>query len=161
MNTNELRQPFMKENTEDARMGRIKFLNQLEKAVTHTADGSFSANSVKSNIESYVGTCKIPTGLVGPIHYEKTPGEIEPVFTFAATTEGALIASMNRGASVINACGGFRAFVQDKLMLRAPLFCFENLNEAKLFVMWLKLQEKALREYVKHYSQRAELVEIK
>lgn len=155
------RQPGLKENTEDARLARVQFLENLGKDVTNTVEACLNANLIKNNIESYVGVTKVPSGLVGPLLYESSPNQFEPVFTMASTTEGALIASMNRGASVISSCGGFRAHVQEKLMLRAPLFCFENLYEAKEFMLWLKGQHGKLAEYVKQYSQRAELVDIK
>ncbi|MFZ4713834.1 MAG: phosphotransferase [Bacteriovoracaceae bacterium] len=155
------RQPAMKENSEEARVARVKFLGSLGKELPQIANAHLKATQVKSNIESFVGTSTIPAGLVGPLLYEYEKGKLEPVFTLATTTEGALIASMNRGASIINACGGFRAHVQDKVMLRAPLFCFENLWEAKEFMAWLKEQQTALAIYIKQYSQRAELIEIK
>src|SRR5690606_7152934 len=106
-------------------------------------------------------TVKIPTGLVGPILYEYEKGKYDQVYTLATTTEGALVASLNRGVSVVNACGGFRAYTQDKLMVRAPMYCFESIFEAEKFKDWILSQREFLNKFIKQYSQRAELVEIK
>lgn len=159
--TKVLRQPSVGENTDVAKLKRGQFLQSLGKDIIHISDTYLTSNEVKSNIEAFTGAVSIPVGLVGPLNFEFKPNEYEQVFTLAATTEGALVASMNRGASVINSGGGFRAYVQDKLMLRAPVFCFENVFEAEIFTKWLDSQTQAIAEYVKQYSKRAELVEIK
>lgn len=156
-----LKAPHRGENTDEARLGRVGFLEKIGKGVPVTADTRITAKTVRSNIESYVGTTQIPAGLVGPLLYEKEDGSKEAVFTLAATSEGALIASMNRGASVISACGGFRAHVQEQKMLRAPLFCFEDLGQARTFSRWLEEKKEFLAQYIRQYSRHAELIEIK
>lgn len=148
-------------NTESARKQRVEFLKASGMNTTFLEQSRLSAGDVKSNIESYVGSWEMPLGLVGPIHMQNDDGSLEKVMTLAGTTEGALVASMNRGASIINASGGFRAFVQKQKMLRAPVFCFEDLNQAKNFSTWIQSQLEFLRTHIKKYSSRAKLVEIK
>lgn len=159
--TKNLIPPFRGVNTEEARLARLEFLKDLGMNTSSFKESKLDASSVKSNIENFIGTLNIPLGLVGPIVFQNENNEKEFAFTMAATTEGALVASMNRGASIISACGGFRAYVNKQRMLRAPMFCFENVYEAKEFSHWLKKQKSLLNEHITKYSQRAKLVEIK
>jgi hydroxymethylglutaryl-CoA reductase (NADPH) len=148
-------------NTEEARLARVKYLEQLGMNTSGFKEKTIDASSVRSNIESYVGTYKIPLGIVGPIRMSKEDGSHEDIMTLAATTEGALVASMSRGASIIKACGGFKAHVQKQRMQRAPIFCFEDLYQARSFSEWLHKKLPELKVFIKQYSKRAELVEIK
>ena len=77
-----------------------------------------------------------------------------------ATTEGALVASINRGASAINLSGGFDSIVLKKKMLRSPAFSFKNLQDAQLFSQWLIKQTEELRAYCKNFSKHATLSSI-
>ncbi|MBL7715796.1 MAG: phosphotransferase [Bdellovibrionales bacterium] len=156
-----LKAPGRGQSNEEARLARVQFLEKLGKAVPVTAKSALGAKDVRSNIESFVGATQIPVGLVGPLLYQKEDGSQEAVFSLAATSEGALIASMNRGASVISSCGGFRAHVQDQRMLRAPLFCFEDLSQARVFAQWIQKQKEFLSQYIRRYSRHAELLEIR
>src|SRR2546426_1002016 len=53
-----------------------------------------------------------------------------------ATTEAALVASYNRGATVISEAGGCTAIVLAEGVSRAPGFAFSNLADAGEFVAW-------------------------
>ncbi|PCJ55427.1 MAG: hypothetical protein COA79_20705 [Planctomycetota bacterium] len=154
------KQPHIGVNTEEARSDRISYLYQKGHQLESYHDTSYSCESVKSNIESYIGTMSIPVGLVGPLLYKTDENEIDEVFSALATTEGALVSSMNRGVSVLNNSGGFRAHVSRKCMLRVPMFCFNDLDQAKYFCDWLKNQFEELNEYIKGYSKRAQLINI-
>ncbi|MFT6633440.1 MAG: hydroxymethylglutaryl-CoA reductase (NADPH) [Bacteriovoracaceae bacterium] len=155
------KQPFVGINNEEARAGRVDFLKSLGHELNTYSESQLEANSVKSNIESFIGTMTIPVGLVGPLLYKNDLGVSEQVFAPAATTEGALIASMNRGVSVMNLSGGFNAFVKKQRMLRSPMFCFENIFDAQVFEEWIQSQKSNISEYIKQFSTRAKLIEIK
>ena len=62
------------------------------------------------NIENSIGVLQLPMGIAGPL---KINGEYcqREVFVPLATSEGALVASINRGASTITASGGVNARV--------------------------------------------------
>ena len=68
------------------------------------------------NAENVVGFVPLPVGVVGPL---KIDGQehIVPL----ATTEGALIASTNRGARAVSEAGGVSSVLLDDGMTRAPL----------------------------------------
>ena len=54
-----------------------------------------------------------------------------------ATTEGALVASYNRGMKLLYAAGGVRTTVVAEAMQRAPAFGFDSAREARAFGDWL------------------------
>ncbi len=91
----------------------------------------------KKNIENMVGVIQVPLGIAGPL---KVNGEhAEGIFKLPlATTEGALVASVNRGCSVITRAGGANVRIFRDLMTRAPVFKLENVVSAKEFSDWLQ-----------------------
>lgn len=93
-------------------------------------------DACKKNIENMIGVIQVPLGVAGPL---KINGEYA-VGSFnipLATTEGALVASANRGCSVITRCGGANVRIFQDAMTRAPVFRLENVIRAKEFADWL------------------------
>ena len=80
------------------------------------------------NIENSIGVLQLPMGIAGPL---KINGEYckREVFVPLATSEGALVASINRGASTITASGGVSARVISDIMTRAPAIKCENASD--------------------------------
>lgn len=101
----------------------------------------FEPEEAGHNIENMIGSAQIPMGYVGPveIHGEYAVGEfLVPM----ATTEGALLASVSRGMSVITASGGARTKVFADYMTRAPVLRVRNLEHACQVTQWLDAHEK-------------------
>ncbi|WP_094228985.1 hydroxymethylglutaryl-CoA reductase (NADPH) [Methanolobus psychrotolerans] len=94
-------------------------------------------DATKRNIENMIGAIQIPLGIAGPL---KVKGEFaEGQFQLPlATTEGALVASVNRGCSVITMSDGANVRIFRDLMTRAPVFRLENVIRAKEFADWLQ-----------------------
>ena len=85
------------------------------------------------NCECVVGYVPVPLGIVGPI---KINGEDYRMPM--ATTEGALIASTNRGARAIRESGGTTAVVVDDGMTRAPVFQRESVIQADKIIQFVE-----------------------
>ena len=88
------------------------------------------------NCENMIGSTQVPLGYAGPVKIsgEYANGEfIVPL----ATTEGALIASIGRGMSVINAAGGSRTRVFGDYMTRAPVMRVRDLEHACQTIQWI------------------------
>jgi hydroxymethylglutaryl-CoA reductase (NADPH) len=99
-------------------------------------DCTLDKQSIKGNIEHFVGAAQVPMGIAGPlkVNGEHAKGEfLIPM----ATTEGTLVASYNRGMKLLNMNGGVTATVVGDAMQRAPVFIFDNARQARDFVKWL------------------------
>lgn len=101
--------------------------------------GTFSIDETEvtgRNIENMIGALQIPIGIAGPltIHGEFAQGQF---YLPLATTEGALVASTNRGCSVLSASGGVSVRIFKDMMTRAPVFAVKNVVQAREFVDWV------------------------
>lgn len=146
--------------TEQSTEMRQDFLENINCSINHIKKTSLSVTDVKNKIESFVGTVEIPLGIVGPLLFNEE-AEQEVVYTLGGTLEGALIASMNRGAKAITLSGGFNAHFVHQKMVRSPMFQFENLKEAVLFEQWVKGKFPTIKQVCESHSNHAKLIEIK
>lgn len=114
----------------------------------HIDKFSFDVENVtKRNIENMIGAVQVPLGVAGPLRVngEYANGDY---YIPLATTEGALVASADRGCSAITACGGANARLFKDGMTRAPVFRTNDIIGAKKLVDWvhanfLRIKEKA------------------
>jgi len=77
-----------------------------------------------------------------------------------ATTEGALVASINRGCKAITVGGGARARVISDGMARAPLIRTESVEKALELVKWVESNENVLREAASRTTKHGALEKI-
>ncbi|MCW3104798.1 MAG: hypothetical protein JWO09_3238 [Bacteroidetes bacterium] len=138
---------------------RMKFLGTFPVNLQPVLLGSLKLEQVKNNIESFIGSVEVPVGLVGPL-LKKGQEHTEEIFGVVGTTEGALVASMNRGAKAISESGGFSAKVLYQKMLRTPMFIFENMMQAAEFSEWAINNFQKIKKVTEAYSNHAELLEI-
>ena len=146
--------------TQESTEMRQMFLENINNPIQNIKNTSLFLNEVKNKIESYVGSVEIPLGIVGPLLYYED-SESEMVYALGGTLEGALIASMNRGAKAISLSGGFRAHFVHQKMVRAPMFQFQNLQQAVSFDSWIKTKFIELKKICENYSNHAKLIEVK
>lgn len=147
---------LMSQTAYELRMTHLKSLIELDGALDST---NIRLENIQNNIESFIGTVEIPLGLIGPLCFVDG-NEPEMVYTAVATTEGALAASMNRGAKAISECGGFKAHVVHQKMLRTPMFTFGQMSEAIAFDQWIKRNFAEIKKVTQKYSNYADLIEI-
>ncbi|GAA4406197.1 hydroxymethylglutaryl-CoA reductase [Nibrella viscosa] len=122
----------------------------------HLTSYSFDAGVMNRNCENFIGVAQVPIGLAGPllVNGEHAQGEfLIPL----ATTEGALVASYNRGMKLINLSGGVRCTVQDEGMQRAPVFQFADARQARDFTRWIDQHQDDLRAEAEATSRYAKL----
>lgn len=120
---------------------------------------SFDAIAAEKNVENMIGAIQIPLGYVGPykINGDYASGEfLVPM----ATTEGALIASVNRGCSVISKSGGAYAKVVHDEMTRAPVFRTENISHAVKVSDWINENFDRIKNVAESTTSHGKLVSI-
>jgi hydroxymethylglutaryl-CoA reductase (NADPH) len=120
---------------------------------------AFDASRAESNIENLVGAIQIPVGVAGPVPVtgEVADGEF---YLPIATTEGGLVASVNRGCSTIRHAGGATARVTRSGMTRAPVFTVEDIAAGQALTEWVQSNTDRLREAAEATTRHGELLSI-
>ncbi|WP_436907507.1 hydroxymethylglutaryl-CoA reductase (NADPH) [Halosimplex marinum] len=124
-----------------------------------TGDYAFAAESAESNIENLVGGTQLPVGVAGPVAVrgEAADGDF---YLPIATTEGALVASVNRGCSAISAAGGATARVTKRGMTRAPVFRVDGVAEGAEVAEWVEDNEERLAEAAESTTSHGRLQSV-
>ncbi len=120
---------------------------------------SIPPEAATHNCENMIGSTQIPLGYAGPVTVagEYAFGEfLVPL----ATTEGALIASISRGMSVINASGGSRTRVFGDYMTRAPVLRVRDLEHACQCIQWIDAHEDEIKAAAASTTSHGKLVKI-
>ncbi|RYF80185.1 MAG: 3-hydroxy-3-methylglutaryl-CoA reductase, partial [Chitinophagaceae bacterium] len=114
----------------------------------------------QGNIEQQIGYTQVPTGIIGPLLIRGTIAQGN-FYVPLATTEGALVASYNRGAKATALCGGIVSVCLTEGLQRAPLFKFKTLQEVGKFMQWILEQSEEFKKIVSKNSNHAELNDIR
>lgn len=99
----------------------------------------------EKNCENMIGSTQLPLGVAGPL---KIKGEFVKgnFFLPLATTEGALVASVNRGCKAIFFSGGVKARVRRIGATRGPVFYTHSLGKKIRLENWLKKNQVKIKE---------------
>lgn len=111
------------------------------------------------NIENFIGTAKVPLGVIGPLRINGIHANGE-FFVPLATSEAALVASYGRGADIITSAGGATAVMVSESVLRTPAFVFQDVLQAGLFIEWVVSNADALRSAAEATTRHGKLVSI-
>ncbi|MFB6200851.1 MAG: hydroxymethylglutaryl-CoA reductase (NADPH) [Halorhabdus sp.] len=106
---------------------------------------SIDAADADPNIENMIGTIQVPLGVAGPLPVTGDAAG-EDYRIPLATTEGALVASVNRGITAIREAGGASASIVKSGITRAPVFTVEDVREAKAVADWVRDNEGVIAE---------------
>jgi hydroxymethylglutaryl-CoA reductase (NADPH) len=85
-----------------------------------------------------MGFVPMPVGVVGPLSLDG-----KAYYVPMATTEGALLASTNRGCAAIRRAGGATSALMAEGMTRAPLVRVDSLAEAAALRAWVEAPANA------------------
>ena len=132
-----------------------KTLTQLNHIGHYSVDPAVTAG----NIENFIGVAQVPMGLMGPllVDGEHAQGEF---YVPMATSEGTLVASYNRGASLLREAGGAKVTVVDDAMQRAPVFIFEDARQARHFGVWVNENFERIAEQAESTTSSGKLRDI-
>ncbi|WP_255170382.1 hydroxymethylglutaryl-CoA reductase [Natrononativus amylolyticus] len=149
--------------------------DETDAGLETVGDYAFDAVEAESAIENMIGAAQVPMGVVGPVVVNDggrgddgadgddanaggaASGEY---YLPLATTEGALLASVNRGLSVIRSAGGADARVTKSGMTRAPVFRVQGVAEAAETVEWVESNLESLREAAEETTSHGELLGV-
>jgi hydroxymethylglutaryl-CoA reductase (NADPH) len=115
--------------------------------------------TAKRNIESPIGVGQIPMGIAGPLKVKGDYADGE-YYIPLCTTEGALVASVNRGCSAITESGGARAKIIRDYMARAPLFITPSVEHAHKLVQWVREHRKEIEEVFNSVDPYVKLMDV-
>ncbi|MEM6717914.1 MAG: phosphotransferase [Bacteroidota bacterium] len=138
---------------------RLDFLDANAIKTDVISQSRLEYQDIRGNIESYIGSTEIPLGIVGPLLFNENEMQ-ELVYCPAGTLEGALIASMNRGAKVISKSNGFSAEVKWQKMTRSPMFIFKEETEASTFKQFVKNTFSDIKQAAEAHTNHGELLQI-
>lgn len=112
-----------------------------------------------ANIENFIGTVKMPVGVIGPLRINglNAHGDYHVPM---ATTEAALVASYARGAYAATRAGGISAALLYEGVIRTPAFVFDSLADAGIFVEWVVREVDALKVAAEGTTDHGRLVSL-
>ncbi len=111
------------------------------------------------NIENPIGTIQVPIGVAGPVTINGEHAK-DDFFIPLATSEGALLASVNRGCSAITAAGGVNARVIGDKMTRAPVIKTESVVEAVKVKQWFENKFDEIKEIAESTTSHGKLIKV-
>jgi len=149
------------DNIQEAVEVRREFAEQISGAnLKHVSHHSLDMDrAMKKNIENPIGVVQIPVGLVGPlqINGEHAHGDY---YVPLATTEGALVASVNRGCSISKAAGGITVRIIDDKMTRAPVIRADSIQKALELKEWIERHFIELKEAAESTTRHGRLLKV-
>jgi NADP-dependent 3-hydroxy-3-methylglutaryl-CoA reductase len=146
--------------TDDAIQKRIQWARTVSGAkLTKITQSIFQPETLAGNIENYIGSVQIPIGLSGPLLVKgiHANGYIPvPI----ATTEGALVSSLTRGAMVCTMAGGIKVRVTERQMIRAPMFFCAAQDGAVNLEQWILKNFTDIKREAESVSSVARLKKV-
>ena len=147
-------------------VGSFSFQNCFNQKTSNQTDFNFKdlfninfsvEKAGSNNCENMIGSVEIPVGLVGPVSVRNFIGSEKTsikknIFIPLATTEGALIASINRGCKALNLSENLSAVVSKVGMARALVFKCGSTVLAHEFVDWMNKNQQVFVKYCESTS---------
>jgi hydroxymethylglutaryl-CoA reductase (NADPH) len=120
-----------------------QFMNRPELKKRMRENGVIEAAAGR-NCEQMVGEITLPLAVAGPLIIggkEKWKGYVP-----LATTEGALVASIQRGMKVVGGAGGALVVGESRGVTRAPVFQVTGLEHGQQVIWWIKKHQSLLKQ---------------
>ncbi len=155
--------PWEEPYSEAGQDKRLKYLKNIRKTNMDYISGEKKFDEheqLKGNIENFIGMAQIPVGIAGPLLINGTQANGD-FFIPMATTEGALVASYNRGMKACREAGGISAVCLTEGVQRSPFFKFKNIVEVGFFAQWLVTKLDTFKEICSKSSRFAKLRELR
>jgi hydroxymethylglutaryl-CoA reductase (NADPH) len=128
--------------------------------LAHIGSASWDSELMRGNIENPIGVAQVPMGVAGPVLVlgQNAQGLY---YVPMATTEGALIRSYERGMVALTKSGGVQTAVLADENQTAPVFFFEDTEQASGFPAWLDQHLAEIREAAGTTTRHGKLLNLK
>jgi hydroxymethylglutaryl-CoA reductase (NADPH) len=147
---------------EEAATIRRRALMEMTRAeLHHISQHSLDVNlASRRNCENFIGVAQVPMGIAGPLalHGNYVEGD---VYLPLATTEAALVASVNRGCTAIRDAGGATVRVEDVGMTRAPVFRTSGIVQTQAFLRWIEEHTAEIKSVAEGTSHHLRLLDVR
>lgn len=140
----------------EAKLRRDWISQQTQLNLEGWSEGTIDESWKGRNIENIVGTIQVPVGIAGPIAFNYQNKQYK-LHLPLATTEGALVASVNRGCKALSESSQLQVVVEDQGMTRAPVFQVASLTQGQQITAWLKNHLTELQQVVRQKAQESHL----
>lgn len=146
----------------DVNLRREALEKELEVKLDTIGSYSLDANLASTkNCENMVGVAQVPLGIAGPLKLKSEEFPTRTYYIPLATTEGALVASVNRGCKAIFESNGASVYSYKVGTTRGPVFYTGNLeNERKLY-KWVKENENKIKKTAEKTSKHLKFRKLK
>jgi len=111
----------------------------------------------KIHCENLIGAISLPLGVAGPISILRDT-IVSSHFIPLATTEGALVASVSRGAKVISQVGGATVDVKECGPTRGPVFETAGILESRKLEQWIETHFEDIADVAARTSRHLNLL---
>ncbi len=112
---------------------------------------------VSRNCENMIGCVQVPVGVAGPVPVKGEYAD-RTIWLPLATTEGALVASVNRGCSAITKAGGTEVRILRDGMTRAPVFAARSVAHAHEVAAFAEDHLMEIQEIAESTTSHGELI---
>jgi len=144
-----------------AHRARLEFLSERGLSVPALSGDAPDPDpeTLQGQIENFIGYTRTPTGLIGPLRVNGLHAQGD-FYAPLATSEGALIASYDRGAWILSRAGGVSCVTSVEQVQRAPGFAFEDIADAVHFAAWAVDQFERFREAAASRTRYGRLIDL-
>jgi hydroxymethylglutaryl-CoA reductase (NADPH) len=111
----------------------------------------------KKNCENLIGSVEVPVGVAGPLTFTYEDKLYEVIIPLA-TTEGALVASVNRGCKALTQSHNAQVVVEKRGMSRSPVFECVSGKAAQEFLHWFEAHIDQVKRIAESTSSHLHLV---
>jgi hydroxymethylglutaryl-CoA reductase (NADPH) len=141
----------------EERINWLKKKTELE--LPYMTEYSISPQDTRGNIENFIGIAQVPVGLTGPLRINGDHAKAN-FFIPLATTEGAMVASYNRGMKIISESGGANSrLLKDEIYI-GVIIDFNDLSEVIEFFNWIDNSFNKLKEIAESTTKHGKLLHI-
>lgn len=134
--------------------------NNLEINLLNIGKYDFDPKAETQNCENMIGSVQIPLGIVGPLKIQSSKfsprgeaGKVQSYYIPLATTEGALVASVNRGCKAVTESDGAITASYNVGATRGPVFYTGSIRNEQRLYEWVEKNEQKIKRIAESTSR--------